>query len=213
MHWTSHQLNVNRGPHHPPTASAQLDPPTIDTCTDARRVHSACTTLVEVGTPVPPATATRLFGSRNTGPPGGAASARLARPTDRILRNETAPGACPYPTPRDQGPAGPELRADAPLMPTVSRTRTTHCLRSFWKPGSRHFGLALTGTQPRTTEAQCRGPAPVPGSGPECADVPGPAVCVRARVHVCGQPGPRSAGLPCGHSCSVGLAVVLAPKA
>lgn len=70
-------------------------------------------------------------------------------------------------------------------MPTVSRTRTTHCLRSFWKPGSRHFGLALTGTQPRTTEAQCRGPAPVPGSGPECADVPGPAVCVCARVCTC----------------------------
>lgn len=38
-------------------------------------------------------------------------------------------------------------------------------------------------------------------------------VCVRARVHVCGQPGPCSAGLPCSRSCSVGLAVVLAPKA
>lgn len=159
VHWTSHQLNVNREPRHPPTASAQLDPPTIDTCTDPRRVHSAHTTLVEVGTPAPPATATRLFGSRNTGPPGGATSARLARPADRILRKRNCSWRLSLPHPKESGACGARAACRCPLMPTVSRTRTMHCLRSFWKPGSHHFGLALTGTQPRTTGSPVQRPS------------------------------------------------------
>lgn len=87
---------------------------------------------------------------------------------------------------------GPRLRADAPLMPTPSRTRTMHCLWSFWKPGSSHFGLALTSPRPRTTSNPGQRPSihhRVSSRACRCAWAGrgwGCACCVCVCVRVCG---------------------------
>lgn len=199
VHWTSHQLNVNREPHHPPRPPPSWTLPQL-TLAQIPGGCTAPTPLVEVGTPAPPATATRLFGSRNTGPPGGATSARLARPADRILRKRNCSWRLSLPHPKESGACGARAACRCPINAhsvqdeddALSQELLEAWLSPLWSSAHRH--PAQNHWKP-SAEAQ----HPSLGQVLSVQMCLG-RLCVRARVHVCGQPGPCSASPAATHA-------------